>query len=69
VALKHIELPQIKILILPSAAHPLLNHCPNVKDVDWVVGDRPMASEEFLGSLASVWDSKVKRLAICIIIG
>ena len=68
VVLKHIELPQIKTLILPPAAHPLLNHCPNVEDVDLVTGDRYMTSEEFLGSLASIQGSKVKRLAIPLVL-
>ena len=63
-ALKGVKLPQIKTLILPPAAHPLLKHCPDVEGVDWVIGDTNMDSDEFLESLASIQDSKIKRLAI-----
>ena len=63
-ALKHVQLPQIKTLILPATAHPLLEHCPEVEDVVCVIGGRCVSSEEFLGSLASNRDSKVRRLAI-----
>ena len=37
-ALEGIELPQIKSLILPPAAYPLLQHCRNVEDVAFAVG-------------------------------
>jgi len=67
-ALKGVKLPQIKTLILPPAAHPFLKHCPNVEDVDWVVGDEYTTSDEFLGSLASIRDSKIKRLAIPLVL-
>ena len=63
-ALKRSKLPQIKALILPPCAHPLLQHCHNVEDVDCVVKDRPVPSDQFLGFLASIRCSKVKRLAI-----
>ena len=66
-ALKRVKLPQIKTLILPPTAHPLLRHCHNVEDVVYVVGDETMPSDEFLASLASNLDSKVKRLAIPLI--
>ena len=62
--LKGIKLPQIKTLIIPPTAHPLLRHCHNVEDVVCVVKDNSMAPDSFLGSLASNRDSKVKRLAI-----
>lgn len=63
-ALKGIKLPQVRTLILPPAAHHLLRCCPNVEDVDWVIGDKAVTSDEFLGSLASIRHSKIKRLAI-----
>ena len=63
-ALGWIRLPQIKTLIIPESAHPLLKHCRNVEDVVWVIGDAPITSSAFLQSLASNWDSKVKRLTI-----
>ena len=63
-ALKHVELPQIKVLILPPAVHPLLRHCRDVEDVVYVVANRAILTDEFLGSLASNQDSKVKRLTI-----
>jgi len=68
VALKYIELPQIKTLILLPVAHPLLKACRNVEDVVWVVdGIRPITSTKFLQSLASIRGSKIKRLAIPLI--
>lgn len=63
-ALKHTKLPQIKTLILPPTAYPFLRYCPNVEDVVYVVTNRAILSDEFLGSLASNQDSKVKRLTI-----
>ena len=63
-ALKHVKLPQIKTLIIPPIAHPLLACCPNVEGIDWVIGDKTVISDEYLGSLASIRDSKIKRLAI-----
>jgi len=63
-ALQRVQLPQIQTLILPSTAHPLLRHCPNVEDVVYVVGEEVISSDEFLVSLASNLGSKVKRLAI-----
>ena len=64
-ALRGVELPQIKTLILPPAARMLLRHCPNVEDVVCVVGGT--TSYDLITLL--VWiafnkDSKVKRLAI-----
>ena len=59
-----VELPQIKTLILPPAAYPLLQCCRNVEDVVCVAGDLDMSPDEFLGSLPSKRDSNVKRLAI-----
>ena len=63
-ALQHVELPQIEALILPQAAHPLLQHCRNVEDIVCVVKDVATSSREFIGSLASNQESKVERLAI-----
>ena len=63
-ALSGVNLPQIKTLVLPPATYPLLNHCSDVEDVVCVIGYRTILSEEFLESLASNPDSKVKRLAI-----
>ena len=65
---KRAKLLQIKALVLPPAAHPLLRHCPNVEDIDWVMRDRIMTYEELIGSLASTHNSKVKRLAIPLIL-
>ena len=63
-ALKHVNLPQIKVLILPPTVHPILRHCRNVEDVVYVLMNRAMLTDEFLGSLASNQESKVKRLTI-----
>ena len=63
-ALSGVNLPQIKTLVLPPATYPLLNHCSDVEDVVCVIGYRTILSEEFLESLTSNPDSKVKRLAI-----
>ena len=63
-ALEGIKLPQIKTLILHPATYPLLQCCYNVEDVVCVVRDATISSDEFLGSLASNRDSKVRRLAI-----
>ena len=63
-ALKRVKLPQIKVLILPPTVHPLLRHCCNVEDVVYVVMNRAVLMDEFLASLASNQDSKVKRLTI-----
>ena len=67
-ALKRVKFPQVKALILPPAAHPLLRHCHNVEDVVCVVRERITSSDEFLRSLASIPDPKVKRLAIPLIL-
>lgn len=74
-ALINIKLPMIKTLIIPPTAHPLLRHCHDVEDIVYVVGDSACHAardktksrcyeSEFLGSLASNKDSKIKRLAI-----
>jgi len=63
-ALGWIRLPQIKTLIIPESAHPLLKHCHNVEDVVWVIADKPVTNDDFLRSLTSNRGSKVKRLAI-----
>ena len=63
-ALKRVKLPQIKTLILPPTAYPLLQRCHEVEDVTCVTSDSTMFSDEFLGALSSNQDSKVRRLAI-----
>jgi hypothetical protein len=65
-ALNCIALPQIKTLIIPPAAYPLLRHCHNVEDFVCVVrhAPTPTPSNGILSSLASNRDLKIKRLAI-----
>ena len=63
-ALKGVKLPQIKALILPPAAYPLLQHCRDVEDVFCVVKYKTTSSHGFLRSLASNRYLKIKRLAI-----
>ena len=67
-ALERVKLPQIKTLILPPNAHPILRHCRNVEDVVYMVRDRTWPSNEFLESLVSNQNSKIKRLAIPLIL-
>ena len=63
--LGRVKLPQIKTLILPPHAFPLLRSCRNVEDVVYVlVGSGIEFVKEFWESLASIQDSKVKRLTI-----
>ena len=68
-ALKGVQLPQIKTLILPIVAHPLLKHCPNAEEV-FCVSYRyaTLPSDGFLRSLESNQNSKVKRLAIPLVL-
>ena len=68
-ALKSVELPQIKTLILFPTAHPLLQHCRNVEDVACMVRYQTVFPAGFLRSLLSNQDSKVKRLTIPLIMG
>ena len=63
-ALKGDKLPQIKALTIPPAAHPLLQHCCEVEDVVCLARDEPQFSNMVLRSLASNRDSKIKQLAI-----
>ena len=63
-ALEGVKLPQIKNLILPPVAHPLLQHCCNVEDVACVVKHEKSPPDGLIESLASNQDSKIKRLAI-----
>ena len=65
--LRGVRFSQIKTLIIPESAHPLLEHCPSVEDVVWVITDKPVTSDKFLRSLTSNRFSKVKRLAIPLI--
>ena len=67
-ALERIILPQMKTLIIPEPAHPLLKHCPNVEDVIWVITDKPITSDDFLESLTSNSNSKVERLTVPLIL-
>jgi len=67
-ALEGVELPQIETLILPPAIHLLVKHCTNVENLDWVIRDKYTTSDEFLESLASIQDSKIKRLAIPLVL-
>ena len=62
--LKRVKLPQIKTLILPPAAHHLFRHCPNVEDVDWVIGVKNATCGELFDSLVPIRHSKIERLAI-----
>ena len=60
-----VKLPQIKTLIIPPAAHPLLQHCQDVEEVIClIIPGQVQSFDGLLGSLASNQDSKVKRLAI-----
>jgi len=61
--LKRRKFPQIKALILPPSAYPLLKSCCNAKDVDCVVGDRPIYFKKLPEFLASIQGSNVKQLA------
>ena len=63
-ALKGVNLPQIKTLILSTDAHPILRHCRNVEDVVYVAEEWDWLSDEFLEPFESNPNSKVKRLAI-----
>ena len=64
-ALQGVELPQIKNLIAPPAAYPLLQRCCNVEDVVCAIRDiTGPSSDGFFESLMSNRDSKLKRLAI-----
>ena len=68
-ALMGAKLPQIKTLILPHAAYPLLQHCRNVEDVVCTIRDISKPScDGFLESLMSNRDSKLKRLAIPLVL-
>ena len=59
-ALGGVELPQIRTLILPSMAHSLLRHCPNVDDLT-CTPFRP--DKEFVESLAK-GQQKLRRFAV-----
>ena len=67
-ALKRVKLPQIETLILSPSAHPILRHCHNVEDVVYAVRDMTRPPDEFLESLESNRNSKIKRLAIPLIL-
>ena len=64
-ALEGVKLPQIKTLIIPPSAYPLLQRCCNVEDVVCAIRDiTGPSSDGFFKSLMSNRDSKLKRLAI-----
>ena len=67
-ALQGVKLPQIKTLILPPAAYPLLQCCRDVEDVVCVSGYQEESSDRLLKSLTSNLHSKVKRLVIPLVI-
>ena len=67
-ALGGVKLPQIKSLVLPPPAHPLLRHCRDVEDVVCIVRYKTTSPNGFLRSLESNDRSKVKRLAIPLVI-
>ena len=67
-ALKGVKLPQIKTLILPPAAYPLLKQCRNVEDVVCVARNQTTFPDGFLRSLASNRGLKIKRLAIPLVL-
>lgn len=59
-ALRGVKLPQIRTLILPSRAHHLLRHCPNVDDLTCT----PFSPDEkFVESLAK-GRQKLRRFAV-----
>ena len=59
-ALIGVKIPQIRTLILPSMAHYLLRHCPNVDDLT-CTPFRP--NEEFIQSLIA-GKQKLRRFAV-----
>ena len=63
-ALKRVKLPQIRTLILPPAAHPILRHCHNVEDIIYKVSKLTWPFDGSPESLESNQKSQVKRLAI-----
>ena len=67
-ALKRVELPQIKTLIIAPNTYPLIQHCGNVEGVDCVTWDGTLITDYFLQALASIQDSKIKRLAIPLVL-
>ena len=63
--LRRVKLPQIKTLILPVTAYPLLEHCPEVEDVVCIPKhDNDFGLETFLRSISLNRNSKIRRLAI-----
>jgi hypothetical protein len=59
-ALNGVELPQIRTLVLPSMAHCLLPHCPNLDDLTCT----PFSpNKEFVESLA-IGKQKLRRFAV-----
>jgi len=59
-ALNGVELPQIRTLILPSMAHSLLRHCPNVDDLTCT----PFRPDEELVESLAIGQQKLRRFAV-----
>ena len=66
-ALERIKLPQIKTLIIPPTAYPLLQRCCDVENVT-CTGDRATSADGFLRSLPSDRGSNIMRLAIPLVL-
>jgi len=63
--LKRVKLPQIRTLIIPPAAHPLLRYCHELEDINLVIVEGWMGySDSVHRSLASNQNSKIRRAAI-----
>ena len=67
-ALKGVQPPQVEILILPPTAYPLIRHCHNVDDVVCVARYRTVSPNGFLEYLVSNVGSKIKWLAIPLVL-
>jgi len=65
--LGHVELPQVKTLILPLNAYPLLKMCRNVEEVVCVFMGEAFLFDEFYEPLTSNQDSKLRRLTVPLI--
>ena len=66
-ALANAEFPNIRTLIVPTTAYPLLRHCPGVENIVYVPSWGWISTyheRDFFESLASIPDSKVKRLVV-----
>ena len=59
-ALEGVELPQIRMLVLPSMAHCLLRHCPNVDDLTCT----PFCPDQGLIESLAIGQQKLRRFAV-----